>query len=303
MRKGFRSLPGRILAAVLTAGMIVSSSNLEYVQFILPGVQNVSEVEAADTILTLPDENLLKAMQVIVNYTKPDENGNTFKLEDLYKGGAPDLTSNTYKDHQYNITTKEALNLTGNIDLSGCTGIKNLSGMKAFSNIESINISQYEGTAIQEQAFQNCQSLTTVTIPKTVNFIEKSAFNNCNSLTTLYVNGDTDNNKKGTLNLYNITYLGESAFMAAKGFDSIVFYDKRYDLDIGAGAFSQCANLLSVDIPTTDESKLSQGVFTECEKLENVKLSDELTGIPNNFFSDTNLSKMDKFPKMLETIG
>ena len=81
MKKGFRSLPSRILAAVLTAGMIVSSSNLDYVRFILPEKQNVSQVEAATPITTsqVKNENLLKALEVIVNYSKVEGN----KVKDL----------------------------------------------------------------------------------------------------------------------------------------------------------------------------------------------------------------------------
>lgn len=297
MRKGFRSLPGRILAAVLTAGMIVSSSNLEYVRFILPGVDNVSNVEAAElTTETINDENLLKAMEVYVNYQEKGNDIAELKERDI-------VNDPNYLKFQTPITVQQAGNFVGDIDLSGCMGIKDLTGIDKFYRMKSINISNYSGTVISNKSFQNCSELTTVIIPNSVTSIGNFAFNNCTKLKTIEVAGDTTNNKEGILNLYNVSNVGESAFAAAMGFEGVVFDKNKTELKLGSNAFNKCTGLLSIDIPTKASGNLGQGVFESCENLKKVTLNDSITVIPNEFFHNADLSQMDKFPTALEKIG
>lgn len=296
MRKGFRSLPARITAAILTAGLIVSSSNLDYVRFVLPGVQNVSQVEAADlTTGTIKDENLLKAMEVYVNYQKEKLN--------IAELNGKNLLSDGYSDYQKTITEEEARNFNGDVDLSGCTGIKELTGIHIFQRIKSINISNYSGTVISNFAFQNCSELNKIVIPNTVTSIGNFAFNNCTKLSTIEVKGDTVNNKDGILNLYNINIIGESAFSAATKFEGVVFNQSNTGLKLGSNAFNSCTGLKSIYVPTKAAGDLGQGVFESCENLEKATLNPDLTVIPNAFFHKANLSKMDTFPTALERIG
>ena len=304
MKKGFRSLPSRILAAVLTAGMIVSSSNLDYVRFILPEKENVSQVEAATPITTsqVKNENLLKALEVIVNYSKVEGN----KVKDLR--GQDLVNGSAYKEYQNTINDDDALKYQGEIDLSGCKGIDNLEGFYMFKNITSVNLSNYAGTSIQAKAFESCSSLETVTIPNTVTNIEDFAFNECLKLKTINVVSSVDKtadsrNKDGALNLYYVKTIGESAFSSAQVFDSIVFDSENADLEIGSYAFNSCNNLESIIVPTESGGNLGPQAFANCDNLKNAILNPKLDSIPVSFFDGSNLSEMDTFPTGLKIIG
>lgn len=297
MKKDLRKMPVRITAAVLAAGLIVSSSNLENIRWNLLGGNSIRTVVAAEHNVTLDDANLLKAMEVIVNCVNKGVD-----LEELKKTNGADLTSDKYKDYQTTITESQASQYKGFVDLSGCKGINNLSGLKVFNNIEGIDITSYSGSAIPADAFLNCKSMEKVVISGKITNIEASAFQGCNSLKTLEVKGD-GNNAEGVLNLIKIKKIGDSAFNAAKRFEGIVFDAKATDLEIGSNAFSQCERLKEVNVPTKDLGNLGQGVFSDCTLLSKVTLNDNLTGIPNYFFQGANLSRMDHFPSKLQKIG
>lgn len=299
MKKKFRTLPKRIAAAFLTAGLIVSSSNLEYVRFVLPNIENVSQVEAAElTTDIIKDENLLKAMKVYVGYLNESP---SYKPEDL--AGKDLVNGEPYKKyHTMTITKEDAGKINCDIDLSGCSGIKVLTGISEFNRIKSINISNFSGSVISDHAFENCKELTKVIIPNTVTSVGDYAFNGCTSLNTIEVKDDT-HNEEDKLNLYYIDKIGDSSFAAAKGFTGVVFDYTKIELAIGSSAFNTCEGLKYINIPTEDYNYLGQGVFKNCFNLEEVKLNNNLKAIPTSFFDSTDMSKMDNFPEALEKIG
>lgn len=298
MKKRFRSLPARITAAILTAGLIVSSSNLDYVRFILPGVENVSQVEA-DTYLTendIPDENLLKAMEVIVN-TKdelPETDMETFK---------GDFTSDTYKEYQKPITLEEARKYSGYVNLSECKDINDLSGLNAFTGITGIDVSSFTGESIPAKTFESCTRLKKVIISNKIKTIGAAAFQKCTYLSTIEVKGDDTNNKNGYLNLINVDRIETSAFNSAQMFTHVVFDKNNYELYLGPSAFSQCTLLSEIDIPTKSSGNLGSSCFSGCQLLLDATLNKDLNRIPDTFFLGCNLSLMDEFPVKLESIG
>ena len=298
MKKRFRSLPARITAAILTAGLIVSSSNLDYVRFILPGVENVSQVEA-DTYLTendIPDENLLKAMEVIVN-TKKEISSTDMKT---FIG---DFTSDTYKYYQKPITIEQARNYMDYVNLSGCNNINDLSGLNLFKGIKGIDISSYSGESIPAKTFENCTGLEKVIMSNKINTIGAAAFQKCSTLSTIEVKGDDTNNKDKSLNLVNVGRIETSAFNSAQLFKNVVFDKNNYNLYLGPSAFSQCTCLLEVYIPTKSSGNLGSSCFSGCQFLMDATLNNDLDRIPDNFFLGCNLSLMDKFPENLKEIG
>lgn len=299
MKKRFRSLPARITAAILTAGLIVSSSNLDYVRFILPGVENVSQVEAEDSdekILTFKDPTLQKAVQAIVNYKIANKDENMANKHD-------DFTSDTYKQYwSKTITVGMAQDYNDGIDLSGCPTIQDISGLNVFSILKSIDISNYSGNSIPDGEFQSCKQLEKVVISNKVNNIGAASFQKCNALNTIEVKGATDN-KDGFLNLKNIDSIGSEAFAENNAFVGVNFDETNYDLSIGSSAFSQCTKLEEITVPTNNYAKLGLSVFYKCTSLKNVHLNDDLEVINASFFRDAKLSEMNKFPKNLKSIN
>ena len=95
--------------------------------------------------------------------------------------------------------------------------------------------SSYNGkpvTAIGDNAFQNCESLTNVTIPDSVTSIGGMAFNYCRGLTNLTIPD-------------NVTSIGGGAFAACSSLTSVTIPDSI--TSIGGWAFSYCSSLTNIE--------------------------------------------------------
>ena len=89
-------------------------------------------------------------------------------------------------------------------------------------------------TTINENAFSDCDSLTSVTIPDSVTSIGSSAFDYCTSLTSVTIGN-------------SVTSIGYFAFGYCSRLTSITIPDSV--TSIGSSAFDYCYNLTSVTIP------------------------------------------------------
>ena len=95
---------------------------------------------------------------------------------------------------------------------------------------------QYTVTAIGNQAFRNCTSLTSVSIPSTVTKIGSSAFSGCEVLQSASL-GE------------NVATIGEYAFSGCTSLESVTGM-AAVD-SIGQGAFQNCKALGSITIPAS----------------------------------------------------
>ncbi len=141
---------------------------------------------------------------------------------------------------------------------------------------------------IGESAFLDCTSLKSITIPKSVTSIGKNAFYNCNNINKLYITdlvawcnidfGNVTANPLGK-NLYlnydlitelhipqEVKEIKNYVFAGYNG-TSIIIPDGV--TSIGAGAFSDCANLISITIPKSVTS-IGAGAFNSCYELKYV---------------------------------
>ena len=110
-------------------------------------------------------------------------------------------------------------------------------------------------TAIGQEAFRDCDNLTSVTIPASVTSIGYYAFWDCASLTSVTI-GD------------GVTEIGEYAFELCNNLTSVTIGDGM--TEIGAYAFRCCASLTSVTIPASVTS-IGYHAFNGCNKLKEVK--------------------------------
>lgn len=91
--------------------------------------------------------------------------------------------------------------------------------------------------------FENCSSLTSISIPNSVSFISDGAFKNCSSLTSIYIPN-------------SVTIIGE-AFIGCKKLTTVTISETvEY---IGNNAFAQCENIEDVfcfaeKLPKTETS-------------------------------------------------
>ena len=103
-------------------------------------------------------------------------------------------------------------------------------------------------TDIGPNAFRNCYSLTSLTIPAGVTSIEVSALNNCYSLTALTIPN-------------SVTSIGNSVFSGCYSLTSLTIPDSV--TSIGTSSFADCPSLTSITIPDSVTS-IGANAFQNC---------------------------------------
>ncbi len=112
-------------------------------------------------------------------------------------------------------------------------------------------------TTINQYAFYNCTSLTSITIPDSVTSIGASSFERCSRLTSVTIGN-------------GVISIGESAFHNCRGLTSITIPDSV--TSISSSAFSYCTGLTSIVIPNSVTS-IGLGAFYNCTGLTNIKFN------------------------------
>ncbi|MCR4911439.1 MAG: leucine-rich repeat domain-containing protein [Bacilli bacterium] len=157
------------------------------------------------------------------------------------------------------------------------------------TNITSCNVN--DGCRfIYAEAFKNCKSLITVTLPDTVTAIGQNAFEECTALTGVNlpegittIEADTFLNctKLASITLpESLTYIGNRSF-AGSGITSINIpesVDLIYDR-----AFSNCYALTSVTIPEKI-TVIYSSTFEGCSALKSVTLNENIVNIVERAF-------------------
>lgn len=128
----------------------------------------------------------------------------------------------------------------------------------------------YPVTKIGDEAFQNCQGLTSIEIPSSVTTIGYRAFRGCISLTSIKI-------PEG------VTTIGDEAFLYCTGLTSIEISEGV--TTIGAEAFSGCRNLADIRIPDRVE-QICERAFSGCSRLLKVHLPASVTSLGDAAFSD-----------------
>ena len=123
-------------------------------------------------------------------------------------------------------------------------------------------------TSIGNDAFCNCDSLTSVTIGMGVTSIDYRAFYDCDSLISITI-GE------------GVTSIGDDAFCNCDSLSNVKIPDNV--TSIGDGAFYGCTGLTSVTIPNSVTS-IGDGVFRSCYSLTSVTIPDNVTSIGNDAF-------------------
>ena len=126
-------------------------------------------------------------------------------------------------------------------------------------------------------AFEDCQSLRSVSIPFSVVMIGEGAFEGCSSLTSVNIPN-------------SVTSIGKYAFWGCPNLTSITIPNTV--TTIGDLAFCDCPSLTSITIPNSVMS-IGERSFYKCSNLTSVTIPNSVTSIGNRAFGGcTNLTSL-----------
>lgn len=127
-------------------------------------------------------------------------------------------------------------------------------------------------TSIADKAFNNCTTVTEISIPAGVTTIENSAFKGCTGLTKVNIPSNSQ-----------LKYIGQSAFESCSSLISIDIPSSLEDL--GNSAFINCITLEKVDFSDDSPIRIIENkTFEGCLKLKNISLPKSLTVIGERAF-------------------
>ncbi len=196
--------------------------------------------------------NLIKLELPFIGRTDKDEDNNYLS----YTFGASSFTMNN--DYIPN-SLKEITIIRGDIldnSLAGC------------EFIEEIEVLDYINL-IGKSAFQNCKSLKTIILPKSLKRLNDNTFSGCNSLENINLPS-------------SIIYIGKNAFANCSSLAEIQMPDNITTLN--ESAFKGCSNLSTVGLPQGLKN-INMSAFANCIKLKSINIPSNVERIDNNAFS------------------
>ena len=130
-------------------------------------------------------------------------------------------------------------------------------------------------TAIGDDAFNSCTSLTSVTLPDGLTYIGNGAFDCCENLTLVNIPN-------------SVTFIGRLGFGRCYGLTSVILPSSMTSISVEA--FAGCTNLTSVTIPNSVTS-IGDRAFSGCDLIRKVisKIENPFN-IGNLVFSDNTFS-------------
>ena len=146
-----------------------------------------------------------------------------------------------------------------------------------------------EGTVkiIGANAFKDCDTFTSITLPQSLTSIEDLAFCRCTALQNINIP-------------QNVTNIGVSAFLQCESLTSITIPSGV--TSINDVAFSACTSLKSIELP---DHLVSIGVsaFNSCTSLENIVIPAEVTSVGSRAFSYCTSLESIAIPMSVISVG
>ncbi|MCX4352705.1 MAG: leucine-rich repeat domain-containing protein [Lachnospiraceae bacterium] len=183
------------------------------------------------------------------------------------------------------------------IDSAGKLTIESEAGMKhwreyteGLTNPHKNNVKAVEFNAavtyLEDNVFNGCKNLTSITIPESVKSIEDGAFYACRSLENITIpEGVTsigaaafqECEKLTSIAIPNsVTNISPSTFQSCTSLTSIAIPDSVTDIwDL---AFYECISLKNITIPKNAKS-IKMGAFSACSGLTEITIPDSMTSI------------------------
>lgn len=206
----------------------------------------------------------------------------------------------------------------------GDHAFKNCSSLKTINNVpagltdinewcfestalESVDLSNTNVTIMKDGVFYNNKSLTSIQLPNKLENFWDNAFNGCTSLNNIVmpstVVGIYNNVFDGCTSLSNVTFNDSYTTLGHHVFKNCplaaVTFPKTLG-SIGEWAF-EGTELKTVDLSNTQITRLPNGSFYNCQKLNDVKLPIALTDIGECAFYKSAIASIT-FPSSLQKI-
>src|SRR5574344_370160 len=149
------------------------------------------------------------------------------------------------------------------------------------------NSVHYKVTSIGYEAFYNCSSLTSVTIPNSVTTIGDGSFSGCTGLKSVIIGN-------------SVTSIGKNVFYNCSSLTSVIIPNSV--TSIGYEAFYNCSSLTSVTIPNS-VTTIGDGSFSGCTGLKSVIIGNSVTSIGKNVFYNCSSLTSVTIPNSVTSIG
>ena len=147
----------------------------------------------------------------------------------------------------------------------------------------------YSVTSIGDYAFDECRSLTDITIPEGVTSIGDYAFYGCSSLTTITL-------PEG------VTSIGDWAFAYCSSLTAITIPENSQLTSIGNWAFESCSSLTAINIPES-VSSIGNSAFRDCSSLKSITIPEGVTSIAYAAFWGCSSLTAINIPESVTSIG
>ena len=155
-------------------------------------------------------------------------------------------------------------------------------------------------TAIGDSAFYCCESLTSVTIPDSVEQIGMNPFAACSALKTIFVS--PDHPYLAVIDDVLFRKADKALISYPAGISSSAYTIPQGITAIGDGAFSACNSLTSVTIPDSVTS-IGNSAFYDCDSLTSVTIPNSVTSIGDRAFSSCDFLTSVSIPDSVTSIG
>ena len=233
-----------------------------------------------------------------------------------------------------NVSISQYVKYIGTNAFSNCTSLKTISVNSANSKYSSnsgilfdkektklikypsnkTDISNYTVpntvTTIEDSAFYNCNTLTSIQLPNSLTSIGNSAFERCENLESINIPAGVTKIKSYTFeecsSLKNITIpnkvtsIENSAFKGCSALTSMQLPNSI--TSIGKFAFCECGNLESINIPT-GITNIEDYTFEECSNLKSITIPNRVTSIGRDAFYQCSALTSIQLSNSITSIG
>ncbi len=173
--------------------------------------------------------------------------------------------------------------------------VSDVFGAKIVSNeyVNGQGVITFDGpvTNIGENAFSNCSSLLTITLPASVKSIENSAFSYCFYLSSISIPPSVTSIEAYAFRRcsslvritipFNVTCIGDGAFSECSGLETITIPSSV--TNIGHSAFLDCISLTTISIPSS-VNDIREDTFSNCRSLTSINISSGIKSIGTRAF-------------------